>query len=397
MKRHSNEQSNYKDYDNEDEDVTSSGSDSDRSIDIHDLYESEGSDGYSSYSDDEDGGFDYSKYNKPLQPISFDNDQRNGRIETSYPYPYRFKRKSYMTNPVLNRLSHIISGKYDKRNIFHGVILCFILVQAMHFADTGYRVTHSSSSLHDPKTEIHLIRMTEYDNPIFTPGSEFQLRQIQHFEGIPSIEFGELHTKKIKEAIARIHKPAAGASRFEFGEFSGIAATPLQYHKANIKQAELQRKFWTWVRDTTPPNYYDFKVNEKKDGAESEGGSDGGVSSVTAGGLEVPELSGLKDVWGPMEPTDSPVFFHIPKVRFCYHFIFYFYNCNIVLILEFFLYKAGGTTIKNVIGTCHRLTMATEVGIMNGHDKDTVSAKSNSFFYFFFHFFLYFFIYLQLL
>jgi len=61
------------------------------------------------------------------------------------------------------------------------------------------------------------------------------------------------------------------------------------------------------------------------------------------------QLTGYKDVWNwKIEPTDLPVFWHIPK--------------------------SGGSTVKDIMGSCHRFVMATEAGIRNGHDNDTVLA-----------------------
>jgi hypothetical protein len=59
-------------------------------------------------------------------------------------------------------------------------------------------------------------------------------------------------------------------------------------------------------------------------------------------------FSGYKDAWDPREKTDIPVFWHVPK--------------------------AGGSTIKDIMGTCHRLTMASEAGITDGHGEETVSS-----------------------
>ena len=67
-------------------------------------------------------------------------------------------------------------------------------------------------------------------------------------------------------------------------------------------------------------------------------------------GETLPELLNFKDSWEPWEPNDMPVFFHIPK--------------------------AGGSTVKDVMGTCHRFVMATESGVTDGHIEDTVSKES---------------------
>lgn len=79
------------------------------------------------------------------------------------------------------------------------------------------------------------------------------------------------------------------------------------------------------------------------------------VPAVTAGtteekigpdeSLPLTELSMFKDNWEEWEPSDTPIFFHIPK--------------------------AGGSTVKDIIGTCHRFVMATETGVTDGHADDT--------------------------
>lgn len=64
-----------------------------------------------------------------------------------------------------------------------------------------------------------------------------------------------------------------------------------------------------------------------------------------APGFGVGGLTNFKDSWDPWDPSDIPVFFHIPK--------------------------AGGSSVKDNIGSCHRFTMATEYGVTDGHDQDT--------------------------
>lgn len=122
-----------------------------------------------------------------------------------------------------------------------------------------------------------------------------------------------------------------------------------RYWMANRVQQDLNNRFWAWIKESTPTDYYALSKERKKKQLEREFEEAGGQASLILGltenGVPIPSLAGFKDVWEPMEATDTPVFFHIPK--------------------------AGGTTIKNVIGTCHRMTMASEVGVMNGHDKDT--------------------------
>jgi len=58
-----------------------------------------------------------------------------------------------------------------------------------------------------------------------------------------------------------------------------------------------------------------------------------------------PELPGYKDTWvGHDNKKDIPVFWHVPK--------------------------AGGSTIKDIVGACHGLTIVNEDGVLDGHDLD---------------------------
>jgi len=79
------------------------------------------------------------------------------------------------------------------------------------------------------------------------------------------------------------------------------------------------------------------------EGSSVEVGADGEVPAELSN-IELAELSNFKDAWEPWEKTDVPVFFHIPK--------------------------AGGSSVKDVIGTCHRFVMATEFGVSDGHADD---------------------------
>ena len=64
-----------------------------------------------------------------------------------------------------------------------------------------------------------------------------------------------------------------------------------------------------------------------------------------APGFGVGGLLNFKDSWEAWDPSDIPLFWHIPK--------------------------AGGSSVKDNIGSCHRFTMATEHGVTDGHDQDT--------------------------
>lgn len=58
------------------------------------------------------------------------------------------------------------------------------------------------------------------------------------------------------------------------------------------------------------------------------------------------KLSGYADSDDPLLKSDIPVFWHIPK--------------------------AGGSTVKDIMGACHRFVLASEAGILEGHADDTV-------------------------
>jgi len=63
-------------------------------------------------------------------------------------------------------------------------------------------------------------------------------------------------------------------------------------------------------------------------------------------GIYNPELLGYKDTWVDHDyKHDIPVFWHVPK--------------------------AGGSTIKDIVGACHGLTIANEDGVLDGHALDT--------------------------
>jgi len=65
-----------------------------------------------------------------------------------------------------------------------------------------------------------------------------------------------------------------------------------------------------------------------------------------------PELLGYKDTWVNHDKiNDIPVFWHVPK--------------------------AGGSTIKDIAGACHGLTIANEDGVLDGHVFDTTIKKVN--------------------
>eukprot|EP00591_Stephanopyxis_turris_P004783 CAMPEP_0195508218 /NCGR_PEP_ID=MMETSP0794_2-20130614/1492_1 /TAXON_ID=515487 /ORGANISM="Stephanopyxis turris, Strain CCMP 815" /LENGTH=371 /DNA_ID=CAMNT_0040635127 /DNA_START=309 /DNA_END=1424 /DNA_ORIENTATION=+ len=58
-----------------------------------------------------------------------------------------------------------------------------------------------------------------------------------------------------------------------------------------------------------------------------------------------PVLNGYKNTWDPRNRKDIAVFWRIPE--------------------------ADGSVVENIISSCHKLTMASDAGIAEGHDQDT--------------------------
>jgi hypothetical protein len=102
--------------------------------------------------------------------------------------------------------------------------------------------------------------------------------------------------------------------------------------------------------DTKPDNIFQMPPTKPVAG-KSETVSTSAVDTEAAASSsarsDVDTLNGYKDTWEPHEESDSPVFLHIPK--------------------------AGGSTIKDLIGTCHRKILASESGIAEGHGAEDVS------------------------
>ena len=65
--------------------------------------------------------------------------------------------------------------------------------------------------------------------------------------------------------------------------------------------------------------------------------------------FEMPHLHGFRGIFEERDQeSDVPIFWHIPK--------------------------AGGSTIKDIVGTCHSRVIANENGVLDGHGTDAVSA-----------------------
>jgi len=205
-----------------------------------------------------------------------------------------------------------------------------------------------SSSLHD----VHVIS----DEQEYHKGQQDaqNLHHITHpHEGVEMFEKYLLQKKMITNNM----------NEHEYGEWSGVARTEEQ------SQNSQRGRIWDWVPvEDDDDDAYDNK-KEKNDAdddeinkdVENENGNEGEEMVGTAkekiiledgqdlSDVELPFspplLMGYKNVWEPLEPGDNAVYWHIPK--------------------------AGGSSIKNTLGSCHRFRLATESGIRNGHDEDT--------------------------
>lgn len=86
------------------------------------------------------------------------------------------------------------------------------------------------------------------------------------------------------------------------------------------------------------------EMKDTKQHSRSAVATEAGVSSSSS---DFDTLNSYKDTWEPHEESDTPVFLHIPK--------------------------AGGSTMKDIIGTCHRKILASESGVAEGHGVENVS------------------------
>jgi hypothetical protein len=130
-------------------------------------------------------------------------------------------------------------------------------------------------------------------------------------------------------------------------------ATPIStLSDASLSTGEVATSVSSSVSDLTAAN---SSIDETPALALADGGVavtdietapvDSGIAAAIDPDDSLPELNNFKDSWDPWEATDMPVFFHIPK--------------------------SGGSTIKDIMGTCHRFVLASEAGVTDGHDQDT--------------------------
>ncbi len=114
--------------------------------------------------------------------------------------------------------------------------------------------------------------------------------------------------------------------------FNGITTQQNQQQQqiSNTQNASEQGQSSTSTTSTEVSNVVVADVTVTSSSTENEQ-SNTSQSNEEPQDYALTELSNFKDNWDPWEPSDTPVFFHIPK--------------------------AGGSTIKDVIGSCHRFVM----------------------------------------
>jgi hypothetical protein len=101
----------------------------------------------------------------------------------------------------------------------------------------------------------------------------------------------------------------------------------------------------------TNNNYHDNLPQVTLPGQENPEDHKFDLTPKTLSTAEKLQLSGYQDVWDwTMQETDLPVFWHIPK--------------------------SGGSTFKDLMGSCHRFILASEAGILEGHANDTVGSSA---------------------
>ena len=89
------------------------------------------------------------------------------------------------------------------------------------------------------------------------------------------------------------------------------------------------------------------RLDKRSNTYESNGGEVISNLLLNPGPDNLSTLSNFKETSDEWETSDVPIFLHIPK--------------------------AGGSTIKDILGMCHRFVMADEMGVTDGHADDTVS------------------------
>jgi len=122
--------------------------------------------------------------------------------------------------------------------------------------------------------------------------------------------------------------------------------TPAQTYEAPTEQSTPAETSTSDSTSTAAPPEVPPPVPDTPPAPEVPPEAPPAVAAPTAT-IDEPDVDGFKDAWDlPVnKETDTPVFWHIPK--------------------------AGGSTVKDIIGTCHRFTMASEAGVAEGHDQDT--------------------------
>lgn len=256
----------YSDYSNEDDDYSyddESGDESssyaeDRNLSpLHDDLNGFSSD-YTSYSDSDyergSDSYDDDKYykhsNNTFQNITRRRESSNLRVLRSlFSTTQKLDKRSttsVLVRDYLNLHNSLSSTMFLAINqeimritttlIFQAI--CTILVAVVNLAKTGYMLPATQNTAISVMNKAgnfpNQIIMRDYNDAIFTPGSDLQLQQIEAFEGdaLSFFEHGEILTSKQRDdmrAASRQEKPPLiGTSMFEYGEFYGIAITPEQ-------------------------------------------------------------------------------------------------------------------------------------------------------------------------
>lgn len=86
-------------------------------------------------------------------------------------------------------------------------------------------------------------------------------------------------------------------------------------------------------------------VERKEEVAPVENMEEEVVASSVSIEASMELLNNFKDTSEPFTPNDVPMFFHIPK--------------------------SGGSTVKDIMGACHRFTLASEFGVRDNHIHDS--------------------------
>jgi len=130
------------------------------------------------------------------------------------------------------------------------------------------------------------------------------------------------------------------------GPFSNTASSPLvQGSMPEVTTSASDTSTGTTADPATTTSATTTSDATTSDATTSDATSTSTTTASETEEIPLPELSNMQDTWEPYDKNSIPIYWHIPK--------------------------AGGSTVKDTIGACHRLVMATEFGISDGHATDT--------------------------